>query len=347
MTALPNFFNWRKAMQKSDLPPLARLVLHTIGSHVNAVDEVAWPSIELLADETGLSVSSVSKYLDVAVSAGWLMRWKTRRGGARWAQNHYRLAVPDDIARAQASEIYELLQPPCGGDDGSEFPEETGDSDPLPPCGGSDGALPPCDGIDEGGLAVREGVDGGHYLRVAVTNSPLTDVSNKTSLVPSGDGTRNDLSFDGGIVVDDAAEDLRLAEWIFARILGMHPKHRRPDMDSWSRDVRLMRERDQRSRREIAALFDWANRDAFWRNNILSPGKLRAQWDQLVIRREASTVVAQGKVAAPIPAGHADGGCCHVGAAGERCARRGAMKHGGHWWCLDHYREAVDNEEGV
>lgn len=205
----------------------------------------------------------------------------------------------------------------------------------------------PSDGLDDSGVDMPGGDFAGDHVRDTDTNTPLSDVSNKTSLVPSGEGTRNDLSFDGGMVVDDGAEDLRLAEWIFARILGMHPKHRQPDMASWARDVRLMRERDKRSRREIAALFDWANRDAFWRNNILSPGKLRAQWDQLVIRREASVVVAAGKAVAQPVANHADGCCSHVDATGERCSRPGAMKHGGHWWCMPHYRDTIDNEEGA
>ncbi|UVA80455.1 helix-turn-helix domain-containing protein [Pandoraea commovens] len=345
MTALPNFFNWRKAMQKSDLHPHSRLILHTIGCYMNVADEIAWPSIERLVEETGLSRSSVCKYLDAAVKAGWLEKWRRRQPGEQWAQNHYRLAVPDGVVRVHVAEVAGLLQSPSHGRDDTQMLDSKAAANGLGPYHGRNAEQGPQDGLDDSGEGMPERDFGGDQVRGTDTNTPLSDVSNKTSLVPSGDGTRNDLSFDGGMVVDDAAEDLRLAEWIFARILGMHPKHRQPDMESWARDVRLMRERDNHSRREIAALFDWANRDAFWRRNILSPGKLRDQWDQLVIRREASTVVAAGKVAALPAATHADGGCCHVSATGERCSRPGAMKHGGHWWCMPHYRDTIDNEE--
>lgn len=345
MTALPNLFNWRKAWLKSELHPNSRLILHTIGCYMNAADEIAWPSIERLVEETGLSRSSVCKYLDAAVKAGWLEKWRRRKAGEQWAQNHYRLAVPDCVMREHAAEVAGLLQSPPHGCDGSQAHDLYDYAEGVGPCDGRDAEQRPRDGLDNHGDDVRNSNFGGDQVRDTDTNTPLTDICNKTSLVPSGDETRNDLSFDRGIVADDAAEDVRLAEWIFARILGMHPKHRRPDIESWARDVRLMRERDGRTRREIAALFDWANRDAFWRNNILSTSKLRNQWDQLVIRREASVVVAPGKAATQTTPVHSDGGCCHVGGTGERCSRLGTMKHGGHWWCLEHYREAMDADE--
>lgn len=85
--------------------------------------------------------------------------------------------------------------------------------------------------------------------------------------------------------VTDDAEDRRLAEWIYARLKSLNPKHRMPSWAAWCKDIRLMRERDQRTRREIGALFAFANADPFWQANILSPGTLRKQWDRLVMKR--------------------------------------------------------------
>lgn len=76
-------------------------------------------------------------------------------------------------------------------------------------------------------------------------------------------------------------EDMRLAEWIGGLIANMGVKTRPPNLERWADDVRLMRERDQHTHREIAALFAWANKDPFWRANILSPAKLREKWMQL------------------------------------------------------------------
>ena len=80
-------------------------------------------------------------------------------------------------------------------------------------------------------------------------------------------------------------DDLKAAHWIFGLIKNLNPSCRTPIFESWANDIRLMRERDGRELREICELFKWANQDAFWRANILSPAKLREKWDQLAIKR--------------------------------------------------------------
>ena len=49
--------------------------------------------------------------------------------------------------------------------------------------------------------------------------------------------------------------------------------------------ARLLIERDGRDVDEILAVIDWATSDEFWRTNILSMSKLRAQYDQLNLKR--------------------------------------------------------------
>ncbi len=93
----------------------------------------------------------------------------------------------------------------------------------------------------------------------------------------------------GSAVPSDSGEveDRRLAAWMLDRLRPLNPKHSEPNWKRWCREIRLMRQRDGRSHREIAELFAWANADPFWQTNILSPGKLRSQWDQLEIKRKA------------------------------------------------------------
>jgi len=79
-------------------------------------------------------------------------------------------------------------------------------------------------------------------------------------------------------------EDLKTAEWIFDRILLINPNNKKPNFDSWANHVRLMREVDNKSHSEICEVFNWANKDNFWRSNILGPKKLRDQFDKLSIK---------------------------------------------------------------
>lgn len=79
--------------------------------------------------------------------------------------------------------------------------------------------------------------------------------------------------------------DLETAETIYNLILTLNPKHKKPAMESWANEIRLMREKDSYSHSEILSLFRFANSDDFWKSNILSPKKLRDKWDVLTIKK--------------------------------------------------------------
>lgn len=80
-------------------------------------------------------------------------------------------------------------------------------------------------------------------------------------------------------------EDTRCAKWLFDVLRRTAPRAKEPNFATWSNDVRLMRERDGRMHKEICELFLWAHKDSFWCTNILSPKKLRDQWDRLDLQR--------------------------------------------------------------
>lgn len=83
----------------------------------------------------------------------------------------------------------------------------------------------------------------------------------------------------------EAANDEKCARWLFGVLLNTMPKAKEPNFKVWTNDVRLMRTRDQRTHREICELFQWAHSHSFWKSNILSPAKLRDQWERLAIQR--------------------------------------------------------------
>ena len=76
-------------------------------------------------------------------------------------------------------------------------------------------------------------------------------------------------------------DDLKTAEWIFARVRKVSPTAKQPTWASWANDIRLLRDALEISHQEICRVFNWANKDQFWQTNILSPSKLRKQWDTL------------------------------------------------------------------
>lgn len=87
-----------------------------------------------------------------------------------------------------------------------------------------------------------------------------------------------------------SAEDLKTAQWMFKRVQQINPAALEPNWTQWANVIRLMRELDLRSHRDICELYDWVSRDAFWCCNVLSPQKLRQKWDQLTARRNVAPV---------------------------------------------------------
>jgi hypothetical protein len=92
-------------------------------------------------------------------------------------------------------------------------------------------------------------------------------------------------------------EDEDCANWLFAELQRRKPDAAAPNIAAWADHVRLMRERDGRTHKQIAGLFRWAQGHSFWHLNIRSPDKLRKQWDRLADERLAEGTPKPGAAA--------------------------------------------------
>ncbi len=88
-------------------------------------------------------------------------------------------------------------------------------------------------------------------------------------------------------------DDFKLAEWMLKKIQEVAPKTK-ANLDKWADTVRLMRKQDDLSHKEIQDVFIWANKDSFWRVNILSPSKLRDKFAQLHAQMNNGSAAAGG-----------------------------------------------------
>ena len=79
---------------------------------------------------------------------------------------------------------------------------------------------------------------------------------------------------------------LKLAELLYKQIQNNLPNYKEPDLEKWANEFRLIMERDKREGKEIQNLIIKTQNDNFWKKNILSPSKLRKQYDRLVIEFE-------------------------------------------------------------
>lgn len=80
----------------------------------------------------------------------------------------------------------------------------------------------------------------------------------------------------------------KLAVSFFNLLLKENPKHRKPNMTTWSNDMgKLLRE--GRTESEIIEVMTWSIHHEFWGQNILSPGKLYKQFDALIKKKGCET----------------------------------------------------------
>jgi len=80
-------------------------------------------------------------------------------------------------------------------------------------------------------------------------------------------------------------DDLLCAEFVLTGVMQAAPKTKKPNLEKWADQVRLMREVDGLTHREICEVFTWANKNSFWSTNILSVPKLREKFAVLSAKR--------------------------------------------------------------
>ncbi|AOM42818.1 replication protein [Xenorhabdus hominickii] len=119
-----------------------------------------------------------------------------------------------------------------------------------------------------------------HHEQEYISNNKLLDDRPRKSKSSGKENPDAAVSSPKGDKWGDA-DDLTAAEWIFQKVQVAKPNAKQPNWASWANDIRLMRQSDNRTHADICRLFKWANQDAFWYCNILSPARLREKWDTL------------------------------------------------------------------
>lgn len=130
------------------------------------------------------------------------------------------------------------------------------------------------------------------YQDLETTERPRTD-HKETSKEHRKDTNKNDKNVKNekkdkryshkSKIYDEDSVHYQLANLLYQKILENNPNHRKPNLQKWADDVRLMMERDNRTEEQIEYLINWCQQDRFWKSNILSTSKLREKFDQLVM----------------------------------------------------------------
>ena len=80
------------------------------------------------------------------------------------------------------------------------------------------------------------------------------------------------------------SNEYRLADYLYRHMLRNNPKAKEPNYQTWCKQFHLILKVDDRELEEVKKVIEFCQKDEFWYKNILSPGKLREKYDQLILK---------------------------------------------------------------
>jgi hypothetical protein len=89
------------------------------------------------------------------------------------------------------------------------------------------------------------------------------------------------------------SDEYRLSELLFSLILKNNPKAKKPNLQTWSKNIDLMFRVDKRTAEDIEKVIRWCQSDTFWQSNILSTKKLREKFDQLLVKMKTKQQIKE------------------------------------------------------
>jgi len=121
----------------------------------------------------------------------------------------------------------------------------------------------------------------------AIKNEDTHTVYDEPPLIIGDELTNNHIELRTNELTRTYGDDVINACNLLADLIEQNGS-KRPDVtDNWLRDMERLHRIDGRSWEQITAAINWVQNDSFWRANVMSPSKLRAQYDQLRLKAQA------------------------------------------------------------
>ncbi|WP_085248441.1 helix-turn-helix domain-containing protein [Gilliamella mensalis] len=227
----------------------------------------SFPSIDTIVSQTGSSKSAVKLALSSLKKDDWLYV-KARRNGQRNDSNLYCINVQK--LQKLALEIVNSHQPNSDPSHSDRSKTDPTESDPDP------------------------------YINNNINNNKLG--SGNFSQISDADKLSQFLEKHPQAEIYSAngkywgsKDDLKVAQYIYQKVLEINPTYQEPNWPRWSNEIRLLKKRVNKRTREILEVFNWANHHEFWFKNILSPSSLSEKWMILTTQMLSDSKTAVNK----------------------------------------------------
>jgi hypothetical protein len=250
------------------------------------------PSFSTLEAATSLSRSMLSKYLDRLELLGWVKRAKPAKE-SRYERTRYALAIgasPERVKRPSR-----------------RWKDASGSSQEPQPSSSSQEPLITGEGAQDVGADAVASSSSQEPPVVLPKNRSRDSSSSSQELASTKDlSTKNTTtSSSENFETEQTEPPSRPEVLMLCRHLAdamVANGYRKPAITKkWLDAARLLLDRDGRTVEQVIKAIDWAHNNDFWKANIKSMQKLRAQYDTLRLRAQAE---AKAKRAAEEPRQH-------------------------------------------
>lgn len=117
--------------------------------------------------------------------------------------------------------------------------------------------------------------------RKTVTETTIETTTEKNNMSPAGAA---DVKFDKN------SDEIKIVDFFINKLKELNPKIRVPDTlakkQKWAYDIDKLLRIDGRDKHEVCEVINYVITDDFWKSNVLSPEKLRKQYDKLFIKMQ-------------------------------------------------------------
>jgi hypothetical protein len=113
--------------------------------------------------------------------------------------------------------------------------------------------------------------------------------SGDTPIPTSGELTNNHMELRTNELPRTYGAEVQAACDLLADLIEANGSRRPAINERWLSDMERLNRIDERSWEQIHKAIEWCQADDFWRANIMSPGKLRKQYDQLRLAAQRNT----------------------------------------------------------
>jgi hypothetical protein len=254
---LPTRWEVTKAVRASSLPAPSRLIMLTLADVAvvgTAEIPARWtPSLKVLAKETGLDKSTVTRHLNALDAAGWLERTRPD-GQAQWEgeRTRYQLTIPSGLEHLGV------------GAENTHLDAE-----------GTQGGR-----IEQQGVGAENGEGGSTVHPLETDHSDQGQIPSDQPSSPAAPKQR---------APEPYREDVeRICKHLAAAVEANGSPAKVTDV--WRREARLLIDTPRPfevTLDRIIALIDWCQQDDFWAPNVRSMKTFRKQYDALRMKATA------------------------------------------------------------